>query len=53
MMVHKFSILCLKIKLLMQGNSPLTEGYAKFKAKKTLEAQPAYPYTACHFHDIL
>ena len=43
----------LKVKLLMQGNSPLTEGCAKFKAKKTLEAQPAYPYTACHFHDIL
>ena len=53
MMVHKFSILRLKVKLLMQGNSPLTKGFDKFKAKTSLEAELAYPYTACHFHDIL
>ena len=53
MMVHKFSTLRLKVKLLMQGDSHLTEGCDKFKEKKNLEAQPAYPYTACHFHDIL
>ena len=53
MMVHKFRILHPKVNLLMQGNSLLTEGRDKFKAKTSLEAQLAYPYTACHFHDIL
>ena len=52
-MVHKFSILRQKVNLLMQGNSPLTEGCDKFEAKTSLEAQLAYPYTACHFRNIL